>query len=178
MELSTSRLILREFQDSDFQALSDLENDPEMQRFEREAIPTAEATRAYLQQAQQDAAERPRSHYYLAVTVKPQQGLIGRVVLKLNFKTIREWEIGWAIRRDEWGRGYAAEAARELLRLAFGELNAHRVVAFCHAQNRQSVRVMEKIGMRPDGLLRQTRWLNKQWHDEWIYSILEREWKA
>jgi RimJ/RimL family protein N-acetyltransferase len=59
---------------------------------------------------------------------------------------------------------------------AFGELNIHRIVAFCHADNSASVRVMQKLGMHCDGRLRETRWLKGKWWDELIYSVLDREW--
>jgi RimJ/RimL family protein N-acetyltransferase len=65
-----------------------------------------------------------------------------------------------------------------MLRFAFGELNAHRVVAFCHTDNLASARVMEKLGMARDGRLREVRWLNGHWWDEYVYSILERDWRG
>ncbi|OGO65815.1 MAG: hypothetical protein A2030_05000 [Chloroflexi bacterium RBG_19FT_COMBO_50_10] len=60
---------------------------------------------------------------------------------------------------------------------AFKELSVHRIVALCHADNTASVRVMEKLGMRQDGRLREARWLRGEWWDEYVYAILEREWK-
>ena len=73
------------------------------------------------------------------------------------------------------GEGVWPEAASEVLRYAFKEMNAHRVVAFCHAENAASVRVMEKLGMQREGRLRETRRLNDAWCDERIYAILERD---
>ena len=91
---------------------------------------------------------------------------------------IREWEVGWAVHPDVWGRGIAAEAAWHLMDWGFHELNIHRIVAFCHAGNAASIRVMEKLGMQRDGKLRETRWLDAKWNDEYVYSVLEREWKS
>ncbi len=65
-----------------------------------------------------------------------------------------------------------------MLELAFGALGAHRVEAYCNANNHASVRVMEKLGMQRDGHLRETRWWNGAWADEFVYSILEREWQG
>jgi [ribosomal protein S5]-alanine N-acetyltransferase len=62
-----------------------------------------------------------------------------------------------------------------ILRFAFLSLNAHRLVAFCHAQNAPSERVMRKLGMTREGMLRQTRLLNGVWYDELIYSILDQD---
>lgn len=60
-----------------------------------------------------------------------------------------------------------------MLEFAFDQLKAHRVVAFCHAENSASVKVMKKIGMKQEGHLRQTRWFNDRWADEYVYGILE-----
>jgi RimJ/RimL family protein N-acetyltransferase len=102
--------------------------------------------------------------------------VIGQVSLSLNFSDIKEWEIGWKVHYKYWGNGYATEAAKRVLAFAFQDLHAHRVVAFCNVQNAASVRVMSKIGMLQDGRLRETRWWNGSWQDEFVYAILDRDW--
>ena len=64
-----------------------------------------------------------------------------------------EWELSYGFRRDRWGRGYATEAGRAALDLAFGELGLERVIAVAHTRNAASIRVMEKLGMRYEGLV-------------------------
>lgn len=59
-------------------------------------------------------------------------------------------EIGWRLRRSSWGRGYATEAAREVLAFAFDEAGLERVVSVCHVDNHASTRVMAKLGMTFD----------------------------
>ncbi|OGN91648.1 MAG: hypothetical protein A2Y88_12775 [Chloroflexi bacterium RBG_13_48_10] len=177
MELITTRLRLREFKQDDFKALRDMEGKPEMHTYER-VFPGESDTRQSLEEYLRNQQEVPRTMYRLAITVPPQE--IARGILKLSrqWETIREWEIGWAVHPVIWGKGYATEAARKVMDWAFRELNVHRIVAFCHADNAASVRVMEKLGMHRDGRLRETRWLNGKWWDELVYAILEREWKS
>jgi ribosomal-protein-alanine N-acetyltransferase len=57
-------------------------------------------------------------------------------------------EVGWIVRPDLWGRGYATEMGRAGLSLAFDELGAEEVVAFTEPENRRSRAVMERLGMR------------------------------
>lgn len=175
MELITPRLILREFRESDFGAFRELEAHPETYRYETTS-PSKQKTREYLEKAQLDVSQSPRTRYRLAVTNLTQDCVRGRVTLGLNNDSIREWEIGWAIHPAEWGKGIATEAAQCVLEFAFAQLNAHRVVAFSHAENAASRRVMQKLGMRQEGLLRETRFWQGQWSDEVVYSILDREW--
>ena len=57
-------------------------------------------------------------------------------------------EIGWRLRREHWGRGYATEAAAELLRFGLGDAGLDRVVSIRHVDNARSERVMNKLGLR------------------------------
>lgn len=150
MHLLTPRLILREFYETDFDSFRELEAHPETYHFET-VSPSEGRTREYLQKAQQDALLSPRTRYRLAVTIQPCDDVRGRVTPSLLNDSIRDWEIDWAIRPQEWGKGIATEAAQRLLEFAFAELKVHRVVAFSHTENAASLRMMEKLGMQQDG---------------------------
>lgn len=177
MEIRTEHLLLREFRDSDLAALREIESDPEMYRYES-GPPDEHKLQDLLTKCQEQSQEIPRTCFRLAVVVPPADEVIGRVSLSLQFDVIREWEVGWSIRRSMWGRGFATQAAYALIDYAFRTLNAHRVVAFCNAENAQSIRVMQKLGMRQDGHLRETRWLHDRWFDEKVFAILERDWES
>lgn len=174
MQLTTKRLILRELQQGDYPAIHAMESDPEVIRFEHNRL-NNEEIRLRFDLMLNDQHSTPRVAYRFAITLRPNDMARGRISLILNNPVIGEWEIGWTMHREEWGKGYAPEAAREVLRFAFSELKAHRVMAFCHAENAASVRVMEKAGMQREGRLRKVRWLHDQWHDEFVYSILDEE---
>ncbi len=176
LRLETPRLILREFREDDFSAVYDFESRPETQRYEHH-IPSQEQIRAQLAQLVVDSARLPRTSCRLAVTLRGDDTPRGRISLKLNWEESREWEIGWTIHPDLWGRGYASEAAHAMLEFAFRTCGAHRVVAFCNAHNAASERVMQKIGMQREARLRESRWWNGAWCDELLYAILEREYE-
>ena len=176
MELTTPRLVLREFYQTDFDSIRDYESHRDTYLFEK-GVPDDRTIQDHLYQAITWAQETPRSHYDLAVTIRPEDIVRGQVSLSLNFPDIREWEIGWRIHYKYWGKGFATEAARCVLAFAFNELEAHRVVAFCNVANAASVRIMSKIGMSQDGRLRETRWWNGAWQDEFVYAILDRDWR-
>lgn len=56
-------------------------------------------------------------------------------------------EIGWRLKREAWGKGYATEGAKECLQVAFEQIGLEEIVSFTSILNRRSVRVMERIGM-------------------------------
>ncbi len=176
MNLITTRLILRELRESDLDAIFSLYSDAAFRRYEGSPLNNEEVGARFHDYLAR-ALRQPREQYRLAVTLAPEDALRGYIHLTQNNLSIREWEIGWGMDPALWGRGYAPEAAHAALRFAFGALNAHRVMAFCHADNRASVRVMEKLGMQYEGRLREVRWLDGRWWDELVYSILDREMK-
>lgn len=65
-----------------------------------------------------------------------------------------------------------------MLALGFGELKLHRIYATCRPGNIGSAKVMERIGMRFEGLLREHLRAKGQWHDSRLYSILDREFSS
>ncbi len=176
MKLYTPRLILRELEIDDFQSLRTLEVHPETYRYEPET-PSLIQTKAYLQHSIDYAKQNPRWYYRFALSIRPTHSLRGRITLSMQNEAIQEWEVGWALDPAEWGKGFATEGALAAIDFAFTELQAHRVIAFCHTANRASWRVMEKCGMQREGLLRETRHCRGEWSDEYVYAILDREWR-
>lgn len=85
-------------------------------------------------------------------------------------------EIGYAIGRDYWGRGMMSEAARAMLKFGFGRMGLNRIEARCEVDNIASARVMEKIGMSYEGILREQMFVKGSYRDLKMYAILKREW--
>lgn len=174
MELITPRLILRDLRMTDLDALCEMESDPALFRYEPGPY-TPEQTRSRLETSIDWDKDQPRKRYKFGITIRPEDRVIGRLSLSMITPEAREWEIGWTVNNREWGKGYATEAAQAVMVFAFKTLNIHRLIAFCHAENAASARVMEKIGMRREAYLRETRWLRGGWYDELLYAILDKD---
>ena len=110
----------------------------------------------------------------LAVTLRESGELIGAIGLILK-RDHDKAELGYWIGKPYWGRGFCTEAARAVLRYAFTELGLNRVHAYHFHHNPASGRVLQKIGMTHEGLLRQhvKKW--GQFIDNELYSILRSE---
>lgn len=86
--------------------------------------------------------------------------------------------IGWAFDSGVAGHGYATEAAAELLRICFDDLGVRRVIALCFAANEPSWRLMERIGMRREGVhLGDSLHRDLGWVDGMTYALLADEWR-
>ncbi|MFB2922403.1 GNAT family N-acetyltransferase [Aerosakkonema funiforme] len=85
-------------------------------------------------------------------------------------------EIGYALSRKYWGKGYMTEAVRAILDLGFRTMELNRIEARCKIENIASARVMEKVGMKFEGILREHLFAKGCYHDLKIYAILWKEW--
>lgn len=117
----------------------------------------------------------PEEYLIFLIRIHPEDTPIGLVFIQLNWGEMREWEIGYELHPVYWGNGYATEAVILLVKYTFENLDAHKIVGFCNANNEKSANLMERIGMKRDGLLREGRLWRNEWCDEYVYSILERE---
>ncbi|MEC0090620.1 GNAT family N-acetyltransferase [Paenibacillus macquariensis] len=175
MNIIGERIILRNFIEGDFSFYNELEENPITHKFESSAPDTIEIQNDF-QTVLSDSKNNPREKYQLAICLKQDRKPIGRLSIKLNWSEIREWEIGWALHPNFWGKGYGTEATKLMIGYAFSELNAHRVVAYANTENVLSEKLMIRAGMIKDGILREVRYCNNKWCNESIYSVLEREW--
>jgi len=111
-----------------------------------------------------------RESLTLAITAGVDM-LVGAVGLELNLPHSRG-ELGYWIAHDHWNQGYATEAAAALIEFGFDELKLNRIQARYFVRNPASARVMEKAGMKYEGLLRQHALVRGEFEDVAMYAIL------
>ncbi len=177
MILTTDRLLLREFEEDDWQPLLAYQSDPLYLRYNPWTYRTKEDVCAFLQQFMNWRESVPRWKFQFAIVLPAEKRLIGNCGIRLRTPTAREADIGYELDSGYWDKGYATEAARALLQFGFEELGLHRIWAHCIAENIASAHVLEKIGMRQEGHLRENEWMKDRWWDTLLYAILDREWE-
>ncbi len=177
MQLATERLLLRELVESDWPAVLAYQSDPRYLEFEPWSERTEEDVRSFVQGLIGWQHEQPRRKYQLGIVLASTGRLIGNCGIRMDAAGASEAEIGYELDPAYWGRGYATEAARELLRFGFEELVLHRVAAWCIAENTASAHVLEKLGLQREGRLREREWMKGRWWDVLLYAILDREWR-
>jgi [ribosomal protein S5]-alanine N-acetyltransferase len=84
-------------------------------------------------------------------------------------------EIGYDLSPGYWGQGLMVEALRSALSFGFQQMQLNRIEALIYVENPQSARVLEKLGFRREGLLRDYFYLNGQFYDHYVYSLLRRD---
>jgi RimJ/RimL family protein N-acetyltransferase len=173
--LITSRLRLREITREDWQEV-----------YAYQSIPAYSAYYAWSKRTQSDAQnfvqmlynwrfEKPRIKYQLAIELKNTRQLIGNCGIRKVSNRAVEAELGYEINPAYWSQGFATEAARSIITFGFKELGLHRIWASCLLENRASARVLQKLGMQQEGLLRENRHFKGRWWDTLIFAILAQE---
>jgi len=174
VSLSSDRIVLREFTRDDFDGVHNYASDPEVVRFMSWGPNTRSETRRFLERNIQAQVVQPRTDYNLAIALNEE--VIGGCGLTIHSLSDKRAEIGYCIRRVDWGKGLGTEVAGELIRFGFKDLKMHRIEAKCDPDNIASYKIMEKNGMQREGVLRQDKNIRGEWRDSYIYSILVHEW--
>lgn len=187
LRLETERLLLREFQFNDWPDVHEYACDPEVVRHLEWGPNSKEETIRFVEGALACQREYPRMVYEFAVLTRPgidqqtppdQTKLIGACGMRLLTPKGDQAEIGYCFARRHWQKGFASEASIALLNFGFTNLNLHRVYATCDNTNIGSARVLEKIGMRREGLSIKDKKIRGNWRDTLHFAILREEWEA
>jgi RimJ/RimL family protein N-acetyltransferase len=149
--LETERLLLRRFTEDDVDNLVELDSDPEVMRYVTGGRPTPRemieddflpAFLAYYERGDRygfwAAIEKSTGEFLGWFHFRPPHGSSDPDVA----------ELGYRLRRAAWGKGYATEGSRALIRKGFSERGVRRVTAMTYEENIGSRRVMEKSGLR------------------------------
>ncbi len=136
---------------------------------------TKTQSRDYVQRALKSRDEDPRRNLTLAITRKKELiGLCGLVLKPEN----EEAEAWYLLDEPHWARGFATESAKKLIEMGFTQYMLHRIWATCMPENPPSARVLEKVGMRKEGYLKENLRIQGVWRDTFLYAILRSEWQG
>ena len=149
---STTRLVLRQPEESDAEPLMAMDADPEVMRYiGTGAIIPPDRERALQAMTRRREQWDEQGFGMCSVIVRETGDYAGWVMLAVPAflpEILPAVEIGWRLRREYWGQGYATEAATELLRFGFAGAGLDRVVSIRDTDNARSERVMDKLGLR------------------------------
>ena len=178
LHLRTERLIVQKFSKRDVEHNVRHELDRQLMKYIREPW-SLDKTRSRTQRLAADWSGQEGQWALAAIRLqapaKGDDGYLGIICLRYESVACNTLEIGWRLGREYHGRGYASEAATAVLCFMWQQLHAHKVVAYCFTENRPSVRLMEKLGLRREGILREADKVEGQWHDLAIFGQLESE---
>ena len=172
-QLQTKHLLLRKFSLDDAQDLFECTSDPEVNRYMLFKLhETIEETKFFLA-AYEDWPIAP-----WGIVARESGKVIGQCGFVACDTRHFNGTLGYFLARSYWGKGYMTEAVRAALDFGFSTLQLNRIEAQIAPLNDSSRRVLEKVGMRYEGTLRQNVFVRGEFEDSLLYSILRSEWQG
>lgn len=166
--METERLILRQYNENDFDDLYEYLSNPDVIKFE----PYKPMSR---DEVKDNLAWRISTDEMIAVEEKASHKMIGNIYL--GHREFNSLEIGYVFNDKYWGKGFAKEACKAVIESAFAD-GTHRIFAECDPQNPASWRLLESLGFVREAFLKQNVyfWTDENgaplWKDTYIYSLL------
>lgn len=175
MKIQTTNLFLRPFLLSDIDDLhvfcSDLSNVEYMDWGPN----TLEETQKFLLETTASLEGKSPKEFNFAVTLKSSGKVIGSCSIWIRSETHQHGGLGYILSKHVWRKGYGTELTMALLKFGFETLKFHRISATCFPHNLGSKRLLEKVGFKQEGCLREELYVRGNWRDSLLFSILENE---
>ena len=174
--ITTPRVVLRWISEDDIDGLYEVFSDPQVMRYwSTTPLQNREAAAAL----QREIAEGNESNimFKWGLALRDSNLVIGTSTLfNLNLDNGRA-ELGYAMGRVHWGKGYMNEALQALVSHAFEVMNLRRLEADVDPRNAASIRTLERLGFQREGFLRERWHVNGEIQDALFYGLLRREWE-
>ena len=174
--ITTPRVVLRWISEDDIDGLYKIFSDPQVMRY-WSTIPLADREAAAALQREIAAGNENNTMWKWGLALRDSNAIIGTTTLfNLNLDNGRA-EIGYAMARAYWGKGYMHEALHALVSHAFEALELRRLEADVDPRNAASIRTLERLGFQREGFLRERWHVNGEIQDALFYGLLRREWE-
>lgn len=173
---STERLVLRPLRTDDIDVILAYRNDPVVAEYQDWDLPvTRERVERHVE-AQSNWIDivpgEPRQ-----IGIEREGELIGDLYVDLD-EHGGVAEIGFTLRADHQGKGYAFEAASAVVSDLVERLGCHRIYGQLSPKNVRSARLLEKLGMHVESLAPRSYWCRGAWDDNLVYAMSDADWRA
>lgn len=178
MVIKTGRILLRPHRLEDFDDIHAYSQDPEVVQYMQWGPNSEEQSRQFLANTIAGQSIEQKQNYDFAVelidnSTMPEARVgqtIGSISLRLPKPDAKLGEIGYCYHKCTWGRGVASEAAEAIMAFGFDKLKLHKISATCDPRNFGSAKVLQKIGMRLEGYLKNHIFMKGIWRDTLMFG--------
>lgn len=172
-EMNTERLNLREIKQENAESIYKILSKPEVVKYDRielfKNIKQAEDMIKWIN----DEFKQKRAIFW-GISLKNESEIIGFCKCEIEVPKVRA-DLGYNLRPEYWNNGIMTEALGAIIDFTFKTLNINRIEAAVSTKNNSSIRVLEKLDLVKEGILRERSYLNDGCHDMTMFSILKKE---
>jgi RimJ/RimL family protein N-acetyltransferase len=177
-QILTERLALRELAAGDAQKIFEYRTLPEVSRFQSWGTHSRDEIVSDISAWAATEPGTPGSWYQIGITLRSSGELIGDCGFHVLAADPRQAELGIALAPKYQSLGYATEALRALLDYLLVKLGLHRAFGSVDPRNVQSIRLMQRVGMREEAHFVKSLWFKGEWVDDMIFAMRAEDWKA
>jgi ribosomal-protein-alanine N-acetyltransferase len=170
--LESTRLVFKEFEENDSQAMFILRSNPQTMRY-MDSYPYKTIQDAVLAVQQNKIAFQEKKGLNWAIFEKETNQFIGYFGFWRFFRDNCRGEIGYALHPNYWGKGYMDETLKTMLPFAFEVFGLHSIAANVNTKNINSIRLLEKNGFVQEAHFKEDYFFDGQYIDSLIFSLLE-----
>lgn len=174
--IQTRRLSIRALSLDDAEGIYSYRSLPNIYRYQNWVPKSAAEVAQYIAKSNADGYNIAGTWFQLGLHLQSNDELIGDVGLHFLPPDNEQTEIGFTVSPGHQRMGYAFEAVTAVMAHLFHEMGKHRIVASVDPSNRASISLLEKLGMRKEGVFRKSVNIRGLWEDDILYAILEEEW--
>ena len=172
--LKTDRLVLKPLSELDIAFIQELESRPETYKYDWGTALSADKIESGCRWFIEKQKSLPNGGAIRWIVIYDDKK-IGEVHVDCINDKSHEWEIGWHILPEYWGKGFATEAVTAVIKHAFTHFNIQRIVAVCHIENIKSISLAKRVGMLKAGRMRESLLINGIYYDEYVFSVFKHE---
>jgi [ribosomal protein S5]-alanine N-acetyltransferase len=174
-DLTTARLTLRSLVEDDAETLFGHFTHPQVTKYllDEEPFSDIEQVRELIRFF---SAPAGKGYNRWGITITETGQLTGTCGFHQWNRRDQRAEIGYDLHPDFWGKGFMSEALRAAIHYGFTTMDLHRIAAVVHPENAPSVRLLQRLGFRKEGTLRDYHRAHGRYHSHELFSLLQHEW--
>ncbi|MDP2060467.1 MAG: GNAT family N-acetyltransferase [Flavobacteriaceae bacterium] len=176
MILETIRLIIRPIVLDDKDEIFEYRSDRETNKYQGWIPTTVADVETFIEKISKQINE-PGTWFQFVIVEKETKKVVGDLGVHFFDSENKQVEIGCTVNKDFQHKGYATEAVKRVIEYLFKELNKHRIITSIDPDNKNSIRMVERIGFRKEAHFIESLWVNEKWVDDLIYALIEKDWE-
>lgn len=175
MKLETDRLLIRPININDKNEIFEYRSDKETNKYQGWIPETIDDVEAFIAKIS-NKINVPGTWFQLAIIDKETNKIVGDLGIHFMDNENKQVEIGCTLNKDYQNKGFATESLKKVIDYLFNDLKKHRIVASIDPDNKDSIRLVERIGFRKEAHFIESLMINGKWVDDMIYALIEKDW--
>ena len=176
MILETKRLKLRPITLNDKNEILEYRSDKQTNKYQGWIPETIDDVVTFIEKTAKEINE-PGTWFQLVIIEKETQKIIADLGIHFFDNENKQVEIGCTLNKDFQNKGYATESLKRVIDYLFNELHKHRIITSIDPNNKNSLRLVERIGFRKEAHFVESLFIHGEWADDLIYALIEKDWE-